>query len=105
MQGETLDKFLDQFPSVTRLQAIAALNLARITDALVTAVYGMVGLDTSSGMLTLFRANLPATPPVRGDARGCPFADESFDAAVSWGMMFTSPAPISRKRSQACHAC
>ncbi len=27
--GETLDEFLHQFPSITREQAIAALNLAR----------------------------------------------------------------------------
>src|SRR5439155_10121553 len=32
--GETLDEFLHQFPSVTREQAVAALELAR--DALVT---------------------------------------------------------------------
>lgn len=32
--GETLDEFLDQFPSVKREQAVAALELAR--DALVT---------------------------------------------------------------------
>jgi uncharacterized protein (DUF433 family) len=29
--GETLDEFLRQFPSVTRDQAIAALDLARVT--------------------------------------------------------------------------
>jgi uncharacterized protein (DUF433 family) len=29
--GETLDEFLRQFPSVKREQAIAALNLARVT--------------------------------------------------------------------------
>ena len=33
--GDTLDEFLRQFPSVTRAQAIAALDLAR--DALLTA--------------------------------------------------------------------
>ena len=33
--GDTLDEFLDQFPSVKREQAIAALELAR--DALVTS--------------------------------------------------------------------
>ena len=27
--GETLDQFLDQFPSVSKEQALAALNLAR----------------------------------------------------------------------------
>jgi uncharacterized protein (DUF433 family) len=32
--GDTLDEFLRQFPSVTRAQAVAALDLAR--DALLT---------------------------------------------------------------------
>ena len=27
--GETIDRFLDQFPSVSRAQAVAALDLAR----------------------------------------------------------------------------
>ena len=59
-----------------------------ITKALVSARYRLVGLDSSEGMLAHFRSNLPTTPIVRGDARHCPFADASFDAAVSWGMIF-----------------
>ena len=35
--------------------------------------------------------NLPGTPAVRGDVRNCPFSHGSFDAAVSWGMMFHLP--------------
>src|SRR4051794_9820772 len=42
-------------------------------------------------MLPAFRANLPDTPVVRGDARQCPFAEGCFDAAVSWGMMLHLP--------------
>lgn len=61
---------------------------APITDALVNAGHHAVGLDSSSGMLAWFRTNLPHTPMVRGDARACPFTDHSFDAAISWGMMF-----------------
>jgi len=59
-----------------------------ITDALVTAGYRLVGLDSSQGMLERFHRNLPNTPAVRADARACPFADSVFDAAVSWGMLF-----------------
>ena len=59
-----------------------------ITDALVSAGYRLVGLDSSQGMLERFHRNLPATPAVRADARACPFADSVFDAAVSWGMLF-----------------
>jgi len=35
--GETLDEFLDDFPSVTREQAIAALDLAK--ESLLTQVH------------------------------------------------------------------
>jgi SAM-dependent methyltransferase len=59
-----------------------------ITDALVSAGYRIVGLDSSQGMLERFRLNLPNTPAVRADARACPFAEGVFDAAVSWGMLF-----------------
>jgi ubiquinone/menaquinone biosynthesis C-methylase UbiE len=59
-----------------------------ITEALVNAVHRMVGLDSSAGMLDRFRANLPGTPVVRGDARQCHFGDRAFDAAFSWGMLF-----------------
>ena len=63
-------------------------NGVPITEALVKAGHRVVGLDTSTGMLTRFRENFPGTPAVRGDVRNCPFLNGSFDAAVSWGMMF-----------------
>ena len=59
-----------------------------ITKALVHAGHRVVGLDSSARMLEHFRVNLLGTPVVRGDVRGCPFASGSFDAAISWGMMF-----------------
>jgi len=62
-----------------------------ITDALLTAGYRVVGLDSSRGMLERFRINLPTTPVVRSDARSCPFLENTFDAAVSWGMLFHLP--------------
>jgi ubiquinone/menaquinone biosynthesis C-methylase UbiE len=66
-------------------------NGVPITEALVNAGHRVVGLDTSTGMLAGFRVNLPSTPVVRGDVRHCPFSDASFDAAVSWGMLFHLP--------------
>jgi ubiquinone/menaquinone biosynthesis C-methylase UbiE len=66
-------------------------NGVPITEALVKAGHRVVGLDTYTGMLARFRVNLPRTPAVRGDVRNCPFSHGSFDAAVSWGMMFHLP--------------
>ena len=80
-------------------------NGVPITEALVKAGHRVVGLDTSTGMLARFRVNLPGTPVVRGDVRNCPFSHGSFDAAVSWGMMFHLRAAISPQRSKACRAC
>ena len=66
-------------------------NGVPITQALVKAGHRVVGLDTSTGMLARFRVSLPGTPAVRGDVRNCPFSHGSFDAAVSWAMMFHLP--------------
>jgi ubiquinone/menaquinone biosynthesis C-methylase UbiE len=75
-------------PRGSRILDVGCGNGIPISAALVEAGYRVVGLDSSGEMLRRFRANLPAAAAVRGDARRCPFADESFDAAVSWGMLF-----------------
>ena len=75
-------------PSGSRVLDVGCGNGFPITDALVKAGYCVVGFDGSRGMLARFRLNLPDTPSVRGDARACPFVDEAFDAAISWGMLF-----------------
>src|SRR6185436_19597704 len=72
-------------PAHSLILDIGCGNGVPITEALVNAGHRVVGLDTSTGMLTRFRVNLPDTPAVRGDVRNCPFSHGSFDAAVSWG--------------------
>ncbi|HEU5450535.1 MAG TPA: class I SAM-dependent methyltransferase [Terriglobales bacterium] len=74
-----------------RILDLGCGNGIPITRALVDAGHSVIGLDTSAGMLARFRANLPSTPAVLADARRCPFADASFDAAISWGMLFHLP--------------
>ena len=75
-------------PAHSRILDVGCGNGVPITKALVNAGHRVVGLDSSSGMLARFRVNLPGTLIVRGDARQCPFVDDSFDAAISWGMIF-----------------
>ena len=72
-------------PAHSRILDVGCGNGVPITEALVNAGHRVVGLDSSAGMLARFRANLPGTPIVRGDARHLPFADGSLDAAISWG--------------------
>ena len=75
-------------PRDARVLDVGCGNGFPITDALVNAGYRVVGLDSSRGMLERFRVNLPTTSVVGGDARASPFAENVFDAAISWGMMF-----------------
>ena len=75
-------------PDRSRILDVGCGNGVPITEALVNAGHCVVGLDSSAEMLALFRSNLPDTPVVRADARRCPFANGSFDAAISWGMLF-----------------
>jgi len=75
----------------SRILDLGCGNGVPLTEALINAGHDVVGLDSSSGMLAKFRINLPRTPVVRGDVRSCPFASGSFDAAISWGMMFHLP--------------
>src|SRR5437764_13325754 len=64
----------DTLPAHSRILDVGCGNGVPITDALVNAGHRVVGLDSSSRMLALFRVNLPNTPVVRADARQCPFA-------------------------------
>lgn len=89
---EALDA-VEALPRGARVLDVGCGNGFPITDALVNAGYRVVGLDSSSGMLTRLRVNLPTTPVVRGDARVCPFPEHTFDAAISWGMMFHLTIP------------
>jgi ubiquinone/menaquinone biosynthesis C-methylase UbiE len=78
-------------PTRSQILDVGCGNGVPITEALVNAGHRVVGLDSSSGMLTRFRTSLPGTPVVRGDARLCPFVNDCFDAAISWGLMFHLP--------------
>ena len=59
-----------------------------ISRALLREGHQVVGLDSSSAMLTHFKHNCPEAFAVRGIVQSCPFADGTFDAAVAWGVMF-----------------
>ena len=79
-------------PVGSRILDVGCGNGVPLTEALVNAGHRVVGLDSSAGMLAFFRVNLPDTPAVRGDARRCPFTNDHFDAAISWGMLFHLPS-------------
>src|ERR1051325_9920322 len=79
---------LATLPRGARVLDLGCGNGVPLTAALVDAGYSVVGLDSSNAMLARFHRNLADTAVVRADARQCPFKPGTFDAAVSWGMMF-----------------
>lgn len=92
--------FTAELKAGSRILDLGCGNGVPITAVLVDAGHSLVGLDSSAGMLDRFRVNLPDTPVVRGDGRRLPFRDCSFDAAISWGMLFH----LSRKDQAAAFA-
>ena len=78
-------------PQDARVLDIGCGNGLPITLTLLNAGHRVVGLDSSSQMLARFSANLPATPVIRGLVQACAFANDVFDAAVTWGDLPSDP--------------
>ena len=74
-----------------RLLDIGCGNGIPLTKTLLEAGYHVVGLDSSSEMLTRFHATFVHTPAVRALVQHCPFRDRTFDAALAWGVLFHLP--------------
>ena len=81
----------EALPAQSLILDLGCGNSVPISRALVNAGHRVVGLDSSTEMLARFRVSLPDTSVVRGDARHCPFAAGTFDAAISMGMLFHLP--------------
>jgi SAM-dependent methyltransferase len=71
----------EALPARSLILDLGCGNGVPISKALVNAGHRVVGLDSSTEMLTRFRVSLPDTSVVRGDARDCPFAAGCFDAS------------------------
>src|SRR5262245_40858925 len=74
-------------PRGARVLDVGCGNGIPITQALLNAGHLVVGLDSSSEMLSRFQRNLQGIPAVRGLVESCPFASGAFDAAVAWGVL------------------
>jgi SAM-dependent methyltransferase len=71
-----------------RVLDIGCGNGIPLTQALLASGHRVVGLDSAGNMLRRFRQNCPETPAVMGIVQACPFAKDTFDAALAWGVMF-----------------
>jgi SAM-dependent methyltransferase len=68
-----------------------------LTKLLVDAGFDVLGVDSSPNMLEKFRANLPNTRCICSPIQAADLPRESFDAAISWGMMFHLPLAEQRR--------
>jgi SAM-dependent methyltransferase len=59
-----------------------------LTSILVDHGCRVVALDSSSQMLQRFHRHFPTVPAIRGQIQNASFADDSFDAAHAWGVIF-----------------
>lgn len=75
-------------PPGARVLDVGCGNGVPLTKALLGSGRSVVGIDSAGNMLRRFRANCPTAHAVMGIAQACPFADDSFDAAIAWGVMF-----------------
>lgn len=66
-------------------------NGVPLTRALLAAGHRVIGLDSAEAMLERFRTNCPLTPVVKAVVEACPFAPQTFDAALAWGVLFHLP--------------
>jgi len=68
-------------------------NGTPLTRTLLAEGHRVVGLDSSSQMLSRLHRNLPQVPAVRGAVQSSPFREACFDAAIAWGVLFHLPQP------------
>jgi ubiquinone/menaquinone biosynthesis C-methylase UbiE len=71
-----------------RVLDVGCGNGVPLTKVLLASGHRVVGLDSAGNMLRRFRSNCPETPAARGIVQACPFAAQTFDAAMAWGVLF-----------------
>ena len=72
----------------SRILDLGCGNGIPISRALLERGHRVIGIDSSHEMLRRFKANFSAAGAVRGLVQDLAFVRESFDAAISWGVLF-----------------
>lgn len=90
--------FLQGLPAGARVLDVMAGN-GRHSLCALDAGMACVWLDWSRRLATLSSARLPEVPHVVADAVALPFADASFDAAISVAGLHGLPDPAARRAS------
>jgi SAM-dependent methyltransferase len=71
-----------------------------ITDVLVTEGLNVYAIDASPSFVNAFRRNLPGIPIACDAVEDSTFFDRTFDAVLTWGLMFLLPAEEQRRLIQ-----
>ena len=71
-----------------------------ITEVLVTEGLNVYAIDASPSFVDAFRRNLPRIPVACEAVEDSTFFDRTFDAVLSWGLMFLLPAEEQRRLIQ-----
>lgn len=87
---EALD-LVTSLPAGARVLDLGCGNGIPITSAVIAAGCRSIGVDSSPEMLARFLVNCLSTPAVRAVAQRLPFRNDSFEAVISWGMLFHLP--------------
>ena len=68
-----------------------------ITEILVSEGLNVYAVDASPSFVEAFRRNLPGIPVACEAVEDSTFFDRTFDAVITWGLMFLLPAEAQRR--------
>ena len=74
-----------------------------ITEILVSEGLNVYAVDASPSFVEAFRHNLPGIPVACEAVEDSTFFDRTFDAVITWGLMFLLPAEAQRAKASRLH--
>lgn len=83
-----LAAFAESLPPGAKILDVGCGNGIPVSQFLLQAGFELIGLDSSSGMIAMYRAKFPDVPARCEPVQEASFAPESFEAVVAWGVLF-----------------
>ncbi len=86
-----LKSLIASLPAGASVLDIGCGNGLPLTRTLLDAGCYVIGVDSSRRMLERFQTNCPTTPFICSSIQAADLPQQSFDAAVAWGILFHLP--------------